>query len=75
MCTVIEFPKGRKLPKDIEYRLSCIANDFVGAMFEGAYRMYGDDMTDSEIDEFGELLMEYYEKGIKEAIKALCEED
>ena len=71
MCTVYNFPKQFKMPKEMEERLQGMAKDYVDLLNESMeYFMY-EEITDEEYEKITGLILGTFLEGIGKAIEQL----
>ena len=57
MCTVYEFPKQFKMPKEMEERLQNMADEYVELIQDSFDYFANDDTTDEEYEKITEMIM------------------
>lgn len=57
MCTVYEFPKQFKMPKEMEERFQSMADDYVELLTESLDCFVDDDTTEEEYEKITEMIL------------------
>lgn len=57
MCTVYNFPKQFKMPKEMEERLQSMADEYVSVLTDSLYYFVNDDTTDEEYEKITEMIL------------------
>lgn len=68
MCTVYEFPKYFKMPKEMEERLESIANEYVETLTESLDYFVDDDTTEEDYEKIMALILTVLTEKLADAV-------
>ena len=71
MCTVYEFPKQLKLPREMEENLQTMAKEYVDLLDDSMGYFVDEDTTEEDYQKITDLILTAYLQGIAKAIDEL----
>lgn len=73
MAIVLEFPKKKELPKEIEAKLQDVAKNYVETLYVALSTLTSDNPTQEELVEVHEMVSNAYIQGLTDAINEIEE--
>ena len=73
MAIVLEFPKKKELPKEIEAKLQDVAKNYVETLYIALSTLTSDNPTQEELVEVHEMVSNAYIQGLTDAINEIEE--
>lgn len=68
MCTVYEFPKQFKMPKEMEERLENIVNEYVDVLTDSLDYFVDDDTTEEDYEKIMALILTVLTEKLADAV-------